>query len=74
MERITFNDFGDTEPDWKPHGSTIAYACQKNGNYDICLLEIAEIITYVNNTWGDPGGLYNVKQTEKALNECQTRQ
>ena len=33
-------------------------------------LEIAEIITYVNNTWGDQPGLYDVKRTEKALNNC----
>ena len=33
-------------------------------------LEIAEIITYVNNTWGAEEGLFDVKQTEKALNGC----
>jgi len=33
-------------------------------------LEIAEIITYVNNTWGDQPGLYDVKSTERALNAC----
>lgn len=33
-------------------------------------LEIAEIITYVNNTWGDQPGLYDVKGTERALNAC----
>ena len=33
-------------------------------------LEIAEIITYVNNTWGDKDGLFEVKAAEKALNDC----
>ncbi len=33
-------------------------------------LEIAEIVTYVNNTWGAETGLYGVKQTEKDLANC----
>lgn len=37
-------------------------------------LEIAEIITYVNNTWGDQPGLYDVKSTERALNVCTSNQ
>jgi mono/diheme cytochrome c family protein len=37
-------------------------------------LEIAEIITYVKNTWGDQPGLYDVKSTERALNGCKNLQ
>ncbi len=33
-------------------------------------LEIAEIVTYVKNTWGDEPGLYEVKKAEKALQRC----
>ena len=33
-------------------------------------LEIAEIITYVNNTWSSNKGLYDVKSAERALNTC----
>lgn len=33
-------------------------------------LEIAEIVTYVDNVWGNESGLYGVKQTERALNDC----
>jgi len=43
LKRITFNDFGDNEPAWHPQENIIAYACQKNGNYDICLMEIEDM-------------------------------
>ena len=33
-------------------------------------LEIAEIITYVNNNWGEQKGLYDVKAAESALKNC----
>ena len=35
-------------------------------------IEIAEIVTYVNNTWGRgrEDGIYEVKIAEKALNNC----
>jgi cytochrome c551 len=33
-------------------------------------LEIAEIVTYVKNTWSLDGGLYGVKQAEKDLVKC----
>ena len=34
-------------------------------------LEIAEIVTYVKNTWSEDGGLYPVKQAEQDLEKCQ---
>ena len=37
-------------------------------------LEIAEIITYVNNTWSSNKGIYDVKKAEKALNACSMTQ
>ena len=33
-------------------------------------LEIAEIVTYVRNTWGNEPGLYEVKKAEKAIQNC----
>jgi len=34
-------------------------------------LEIAEVLTYVANSWGNEGGLTGVKDVEKWLNECE---
>ncbi len=33
-------------------------------------LEIAEIITYINNSWGNMGGLSHVNEVGKALTRC----
>ena len=33
-------------------------------------LEIAEVITYVSNSWGNDAGLIDVKQASKWLEEC----
>jgi len=33
-------------------------------------LEIAEIITYINNAWGNKGGLSHVNEVSKALAKC----
>jgi len=33
-------------------------------------LEIAEIITYINNSWGNMGGLSHVNEVSKALTRC----
>lgn len=38
---------------------------------DLTPLEIAEIVTYVKNTWGGENELFDVKQTERALEECE---
>ncbi|MEM9329093.1 MAG: DPP IV N-terminal domain-containing protein [Bacteroidota bacterium] len=40
LRRVTTNSYGDTEPDWHPDQNLIAYACQRAGNYDICLLPL----------------------------------
>jgi len=34
-------------------------------------LEIAEVLTYIANSWGNEGGLTGVKDVEKWLNECE---
>ena len=34
-------------------------------------LEIAEILTYVTNSWGNEAGLTGVKEVEKWLKECE---
>jgi len=33
-------------------------------------LEIAEIITYINNSWGNKSGLSRVNEVSKALTRC----
>jgi len=33
-------------------------------------LEIAEIITYINNSWGNKSGLSHVNEVSKALTRC----
>ncbi len=33
-------------------------------------LEIAEIMTYIKNSWGNKKGLIDVSETQKALKEC----
>ncbi len=44
LQRVTNNDFGDTEPHWSPTDNTIAYACYKNGSYDICLMSVDDFL------------------------------
>lgn len=34
-------------------------------------LEIAEILTYVKNSWGNKGGSVSIKEVEKQLKECE---
>lgn len=48
MNQITYNDYGDTEPDWSPDGNSIVYASYKNGNYDICIINRDEIDKNLN--------------------------
>lgn len=40
------------------------------GNPSLTPLEIAEILTYVSNSWGNEAGISNVKEVEKWLQEC----
>lgn len=37
---------------------------------DMTALEIAEIMTYIKNSWGNKKGLIDVNTTQKALQEC----
>ncbi|MCG8476466.1 MAG: cytochrome c [Cytophagales bacterium] len=39
-------------------------------NKDLKLLEIAELVTFVYNTWGDGQGIVTVKKVEQALKSC----
>lgn len=39
-------------------------------NTSLTALEIAEVVTYVDNTWGKKSGLYGVKQAQKDLDQC----
>lgn len=34
-------------------------------------LEIAEVITYISNSWGNEGGFHSVKEVDKWLTECE---
>ena len=49
----------------------VQFNLEMPGLPDLTPLEIAEIVTYVNNTWGDQKGLYDVKAAEKALRSCE---
>ncbi|NQZ78834.1 MAG: cytochrome c, partial [Ekhidna sp.] len=33
-------------------------------------LEIAEVLTFITNAWGNEGGLIGVKDVDKWLEEC----
>ena len=41
--RITFNEDGDTLPNWSPNGSSILISGYRNGNYEICELNISNL-------------------------------
>ncbi len=38
--------------------------------HDISNLELAEVITFINNTWGNEYGFVKVKDVDKLLAEC----
>lgn len=40
------------------------------GNTELSLLETAEILTFITNSWGNSAGLSGVKDVEKWLMEC----
>lgn len=48
----------------------ILFYQQMPASESLTYLEIAEVVTYVNNTWGRKDGLYGVRQAEKDLSEC----
>lgn len=48
----------------------VSYNQEMPGIPQLQPLQIAEIITYVKNTWSEDGGLYSVKQAEKDLEKC----
>lgn len=37
---------------------------------EITNLEIAEVLTYITNTWGNSAGLHGVKEVDKWLKDC----
>ena len=39
-QRITFNDDGDTLPDWSPDGKKLLITGYRNGNFEICELQL----------------------------------
>jgi mono/diheme cytochrome c family protein len=42
-------------------------------NPDLSPLEIAELITYIGNTWGNTQGFTTVRDAEKLLNACEQK-
>ncbi|MEQ8239220.1 MAG: cytochrome c [Cyclobacteriaceae bacterium] len=40
------------------------------GNPNLTPLEVAEILTYISNSWGNDAGLINVKEVSKWLDNC----
>lgn len=47
------------------------YTQMMPGNPDLSPLEIAEILTYVTNSWGNEKGLTTTKEVTKWLEECE---
>ena len=35
LERLTFDDVGETEPFWSPDGQFVTYVKNASGNYDV---------------------------------------
>ncbi|MEQ9297017.1 MAG: cytochrome c [Cyclobacteriaceae bacterium] len=50
--------------------NNIEYNQQMPDHKDLTALEIAEIITYASNSWGNVSGLTEVKEVEAVLNNC----
>lgn len=48
----------------------VEYNQQMPDHKDLTALEIAEIITYASNTWGNVSGLIGVKKVEAVLAKC----
>jgi len=48
----------------------ISYNQVMNANSNLTPLEVAEILTYISNSWGNDAGLINVKEVSKWLNNC----
>ncbi len=48
-----------------------SYSQMMPGLQHLTNLEIAEILTYVTNTWGNEAGLQNVSEVEKWLSNCE---
>ena len=49
----------------------VEYNQQMPGHDDLTDLEIAEIVTFVGNAWGNKSGLIDVKTTSKILEGCE---
>lgn len=48
----------------------IVYDGEMPSNPRLTPLEIAEIMTYITNTWGNDHGMVNISEVEKALDNC----
>ena len=48
----------------------VAYSQMMPGN-PITNLEVAEVLTFIANAWGNEGGLVGVKDVDKWLEECE---
>lgn len=47
----------------------VKYSQMMPGN-DLTNLEVAEVLTYISNAWGNDAGLSGVKEVEKWLQDC----
>ncbi|MCD6405114.1 MAG: PD40 domain-containing protein, partial [Planctomycetes bacterium] len=54
----TFGPFDEIQPSFSPDGKRIAFACNKNGNYDIWIVETHANGTEVQVTFGDEDDLH----------------
>ena len=48
----------------------VSYTMPMPGIRSLTALEVAEIVTFVDQTWGKKRGLYSVKEAERALDSC----
>lgn len=48
----------------------VTYNQNMPGNPSLTPLEIAEISTYINNSWGNERGIVTIQEVEEALNSC----
>ena len=49
----------------------VTYSQKMTGFSQLTNLEIAEVITFITNSWGNEGGYQNVKEVDKWLQNCE---
>ena len=42
VRRLTFNENGDTQPEWSSDSSQLIFTGYRDGNFEICLIKLNE--------------------------------